>query len=338
MVTRLRPKELLGWLLSIVISLVLVIYLLRQIDLKDLVATFERLHWPSVATYLALALAGLTARALRYFLLLAGRVGLGSLMIVTLVRNLFVDLLPARIGSLAYVYVVTQRCGVPLRDGLASFLLAFVFDYLAIAPLLLLALVVVGSGLSGWWVLLALGAVVTLGALFAFYALAPTLRLAAAGCARVPKLQGLGAKAGETVESLEEIRGRGVLGKVFWVSVAVRLFKFSSYYALLHAVLVSHGFTLATLSPARVFLGIAAAEFSATLPVHAIAGLGTYQVAWTLGFTQLGFTKELAILSGFATHLLSQLHDYSLGLAALLWVMRPGYRPQKRQPYSGGRT
>lgn len=328
--TRSRGKDLLGSLVSVLISLTLVIYLLRQIDPRELLTTLERLYWPSVAIYVALSLAGLTARAYRYFLLLSGRVGLGSLMIVTLVRNLFVDLVPARIGSLAYVYVVTQRCGVPLRDGLASFLLAFVFDFLAIAPLLLLALAVVGSGVTGWWVLLFLGAVVTISSFLAYYALAPALRLIARVSARIPRLQRTGAKALETAESLREIRRRGVLGRVFWVSVAIRLFKFSSYYALLHAILVSHGFTLATLKPFHVFLGVAGAELSATLPIHSFAGFGTYEAAWTLGFTQLGFSKELAILSGFATHLLSQIHDYSLGLLALLWVMRPGYRRQRR--------
>lgn len=327
--TRSRPKDLIGSLASVVISLTLVIYLLRQIDPRQLLTTLEHLYWPSIATYVGLSLAGLIARAYRYFLLLAGRVGLGSLMIVTLVRNLFVDLLPARIGSLAYVYVVTQRCGIPLRDGLASFLLAFVFDFLAIAPLLLLALLVVGGGVTGWWVLLLLCAIVTISSVLAYHALAPALRLIAGVSAPIPRLQAVGARALETAESLGEIRRRGVLGRVFWVSVAVRLFKFSAYYALLHAVLVSHGFTLATLKPFHVLLGVAGAELSATLPIHSLAGFGTYEAAWTLGFTQLGFSKELAILSGFATHLLSQIHDYSLGLLALLWVMRPSYRPQK---------
>ena len=323
-------RDSLAWIVSFAIALALVIYLLRQIDPRDLLTTIQRLYWPSVAAYVALSLAGLAARAYRYFLLLRGQVGLGSLMIVTLVRNLFVDLLPARIGSLAYIYVVTQRCGVPLRDGLASFLLSLVFDFIAIAPLLFLAVAVVGSGMTGWWVLLLLGVLVALGALSAFYLLSPALRAVVTFCRRVPRLHVVAAKAAETEESLGEIRRLGILGKVFWVSVGVRLFKFSAYYALLHAVLVSHGFTMATLNPFSVFLGIAGAEFSANLPIHALAGFGTYEAAWTLGFTQLGFTKQIAILSGFATHLLSQVHDYSLGLAALLWVMRPGYRPQKR--------
>jgi uncharacterized membrane protein YbhN (UPF0104 family) len=72
-----------------------------------------------------------------------------------------------------------------------------------------------------------------------------------------------------------------------------------------------------------VFLGVAGAELSATLPLHSLAGFGTYEAAWTLGFTQLGMSTEIAILSGFATHLLSQVHDYGLGLLAFLWLMRP---------------
>jgi hypothetical protein len=56
---------------------------------------------------------------------------------------------------------------------------------------------------------------------------------------------------------------------------------------------------------------------SATLPIHGIAGFGTYETAWALGFGQLGLSSRVAILSGFATHLLSQLYDYSIGLLAL---------------------
>ena len=65
------------------------------------------------------------------------------------------------------------------------------------------------------------------------------------------------------------------------------------------------------------------AELSATLPIHSLAGFGTYEAAWTLAFTQLGLPTEIAVLSGFATHLLSQIHDYGLGLLAFLWIMRP---------------
>ena len=61
-------------------------------------------------------------------------------------------------------------------------------------------------------------------------------------------------------------------------------------------------------------------------PVHGIAGFGTYETAWTIGFRQLGLSSRVAILSGFATHLLSQLYDYTVGLVglatALAWSRR----------------
>lgn len=315
------------WGLSLGISAFLVWYLLRQVDPVELWEIFRRLHWPSIGIYLLLSLAGLLCRSGRYYLILAGQAGYWPLLLATLIRNMFVDLLPARIGSLSFVYIATQRLGVPLQEGLAAFLLAFVFDFLALAPLLALALLVVGGGLGGGWVVMAItGGALTLLSLLAYLALIPSLELAHRVSSRLQILSSAREKLRETAASLRRVRARGVLGWVFGISVGVRLFKFSAYYTLLHGVLVSRGYTLSTLHPLKVFLGVVGAEMSATLPIHSLAGLGTWEAAWTLGFTQLGFSKEIAILSGFATHLLSQIHEYGLGLAAFLWVMRPGFR------------
>ena len=57
-------------------------------------------------------------------------------------RNLFVDLLPARLGELSYVYLLTKRAGRPAEDGLASLFLAVLFDLIALVPLLILAILV----------------------------------------------------------------------------------------------------------------------------------------------------------------------------------------------------
>lgn len=318
------------WGLSLGISAFLIWYLLRQVDPAELWEIFRRLHWPSIGIYLLLSLAGLLCRSGRYSLILAGQAGYWPLLLATLIRNMFTDLLPARIGSLSFVYIATQRLGVPLQEGLAAFLLAFVFDFLALAPLLALALLVVGGGLGGGWVVMAItGGALTLLSLLAYLALIPSLELAHRVASRLQILSSAGQKLGETAASLRRVQARGVLGWVFGISVGVRLFKFSAYYALLHGVLVSRGYTLSTLHPLKVFLGVVGAEMSATLPIHSLAGLGTWEAAWTLGFTQLGFSKEIAILSGFATHLLSQIHDYGLGLAAFLWVMRPGFRAKQ---------
>ena len=73
----------------------------------------------------------------------------------------------------------------------------------------------------------------------------------------------------------------------------------------------------------RIFLGVVGAELAAALPIHGIAGFGTFEAAWALSFSQLGFSTEHAIMSGILAHAVSQLVEYSLGSGALLYVMRP---------------
>ncbi len=61
-----------------------------------------------------------------------------------------------------------------------------------------------------------------------------------------------------------------------------------------------------------------------------MASLGPYEAAGALGFTYwLGLPPELATLAATAFHGLSQVHDYGLGLLALLWIMAPWAGPKR---------
>jgi hypothetical protein len=72
---------------------------------------------------------------------------------------------------------------------------------------------------------------------------------------------------------------------------------------------------------------VAGAELAASLPLPTVASLGPYEAAGALGFAYwLGLPRDLAALSATAFHALSQLHDYGLGLLALLVIMAPGVR------------
>ena len=107
------------------------------------------------------------------------------------------------------------------------------------------------------------------------------------------------------------------------LSLGVRLCKFGSYYLLVLAIMAPLGYTAAGLGFFRVFLGVVSAELAAALPIPAIASFGTYEAAWAFSFSQLGFTAEHAIVTGILAHAVSQLVEYTLGGAALAYVMRP---------------
>ncbi|MGH7822606.1 MAG: lysylphosphatidylglycerol synthase domain-containing protein, partial [Candidatus Binatia bacterium] len=108
----------LRFVVSILLTAGLCFYLLRQVDVAELADWLRRVDRGLFAGYAAVSLAGLVARAARYRMLIGPRAGFFALVLVTATRNFLVDLLPARVGSLSYVYLLTRRFDVPLEPVL----------------------------------------------------------------------------------------------------------------------------------------------------------------------------------------------------------------------------
>jgi hypothetical protein len=325
------PRRWVPWVVSLGLTLGLFWYLLGQIDLAELARAARGLAVGPLAAFGILLLAGAAARALRFWLLLARTVPLRVMLAITLARNLFADLLPARLGGLSYVYLLTSRARRPAEDGFASLFLAFLFDLIAIAPLLALAALVVGGGeaVPTAWLL---AAAAVLGA--AAYGVARSAPWAAGRVAdwlgrrgpESPRLALLSGRARLAAVRLAPVKEWHAFGQIFVLSLLVRVCKFGSYYYLVLAVMTPLGYTPSGLGVFSVFLGVVGAELAGALPIHGIAGFGTYEAAWAFGFSRLGFTMEHAVISGILAHGLSQIVEYALGGAALLWLMRPRAR------------
>lgn len=324
-------KALLQWIAALLVSGGLLAYLFsaHEVDPRELGRIVREATPAGLVAFVAVSFVALILRALRYWVLLERRAGLWPVTLVTLVRNLFVDLLPARAaGAASYLYLVTARLGLPLSAGLASFALAVVLDNLAIVPLLLLALLLVGAGPLPAWAVVAGSLLILLGAAFALALLAPGLRLAGRWAHGLPgRLQGLAGLFATTAVEVERLKTRRVLGVALGLSLALRLAKFGAYYCLLQALLAGRGFPWGSLNFFQVFLTVAGSELAASLPLPTVASLGPYEVAGAYGLAfWLGIPKALAVLAASAFHLLSQVHDYGLGILALLWIMGPWAR------------
>jgi len=314
------------WILSLLISISLLTWLLRQMEPGELTGMFSSLSWNHLLLGFGAYLLGLILRALRYRVLLNRPVGLWPLIQVTQVRNMLADLLPARIGTLSYVYLAVRRFGADLGDALSSFFSVFFLDMAALVPLLGLALISLGEGSPS-----SLAGFAVIGGLL--------LAVAAAALALLPWVLGIlgriAAKGGRRWHrraegALDEMGAqyrillrRRALWPAFALSLGVRLAKYGSWYFLLLAVLSNRPGAPSSLPFPRALVGVLGAELSSALPVGGLAGFGTYEAAWTIGFGAVGFSKSLAAASGLATHLISQLIDYGLGVAALLWIYRP---------------
>jgi Tol biopolymer transport system component/uncharacterized membrane protein YbhN (UPF0104 family) len=312
------------WFISIIVSAGLLLWLFSGLDEGDVRSSFTGLHWKPAGTALLFYLAGLLFRAWRYRMLLNTPVSFGTMIQVTAVRNMFADLLPARAGTAVYVYLVVRRFGVGLGDALSSFFAVFLLDLASLAPILGVGLLSLTDAAEGATPLaLALPALLLLVAsAAALHLLGPLLSAARKLAGR----RGWREKARHVLErtgqEYADLRRRRILLPAFGVSLGVRLMKYLSWYFLLVAVL--RGIPGAPSVPfGRALVGTIGAELSSTLPVSGIGGFGTYETAWSLSFGALGFTRELAVVTGFATHVLSQVMDYGIGVLALLWIYRP---------------
>ena len=306
---------------------------------------WTRLPWIIMLIYLGTTLAQAFVRALRYRLLIAAHrpeelPGIAHIYLVTLIRNMLVDLLPARLGELSYVALMNRRYRVNAGACVASLTVSFVFDLLA-----LLALVVgvlgyqqLNQGLVGRLpvAVFALG-LISFVALIGIY---PLSRWLAPPISQYLDRPGAGRSAaylGRLIalvnDALQSTARTGILFTTMIYSMGVRCIKYTGLYLLFGAVVVAFGESgfLTSSSVGTVLAALLSAEGAASLPLPAFMGFGVYEAGGTAALSMLGMSAGVALGIMLAVHILSQIIDYSVGgLATLIFInMTPKSADQK---------
>ena len=79
--------------------------------------------------------------------------------------------------------------------------------------------------------------------------------------------------------------------------------------------LLARGFGLPpSIDLPRAVFGAGMAVATNLLPINALAGLGTHEVGWVLGFGLLGIERDLAFSTGVSVHLVQVLNVCLMGL------------------------
>ncbi len=329
--------------LSAVVTILLFWLLFSRIRAEDVMSTLSRIYVPGVLIYMAVALAGAWLRAWRYkWLLRPQPIGWGNILMVTFIRNSLIDLLPARLGSLSFIYVLNRRLSFAFEAAASTFVVAFVFDFLTLSPFLITALLAAGLGANAASTpaLLAVSAVFLVAMGFLFWNIVPLSRLSLAIFRRLlnffkadqKEFARLAVEKLElTIQSLAAIQQRKIFLPMLILSLFIRLAKYISIYFLFFALLRSHGFSLVDLSFWTFILGVSGAELSSALPIKGLAGFGTWESAWALTFGLMNFETRLAVVSGIGIHLITNVFEYSLGIASILVLAWPYLRKKRHE-------
>lgn len=335
MLKKRKRKPFVSFLISIAVSAVLVACLVSAIEEGSLTQLFRGIFWPAFLAYLFFTFIGFFLRSLRYSWLIGpGKVGLLPLFLVTLIRQVFVDLLPMKVGELSYVIILKKRFGIPVETGLSSMMAVFLLDAICALALLLISLVIIGKiSFEILPVALLPFAAGFLGLLFLF--LLCLDRILARGAQWGRQLmssnqrpltgwrQTLVDKTAKVAEELAALKEKKIYFSTFLLSLLIRVMKYLALYSVLYSLVRSQGILLSQLNFFKVLVGVAGAEVSAFLPVQGLAGFGTWESAWAITFQWIGFTRDLAILSGFGTHLATQVTEYILGALCLTLLFLP---------------
>lgn len=343
-----RPGTLLSLLLSAALTAGLFYYLSRETSWQDWIDLYRRLDLACFAAFLGLFLASMLLKAMRYQILLGASGSqnpppLSDLVTLTFVSNLFVDLLPARSGSLAYIVFLNRKLKVELPACFSSFAFSFIFDMIGMLPLFLLAIIIHGisTGRQDYllWALLGALALISLAALALMEKVLRLMGriLARLAMGRAGRLWDLAERlAGELeriAEDITQVKRRGVYGRLLVLSVVIRLFKYVGLYLLVVGLAQQFGpQVVGKLGFGVVLFALIAAEATASLPVSGIAGFGAYEGVMMATLAAAGLDGKQAALLSFGLHLLTQVIDYSLGSLCLFRLSlinrkRPGRSP-----------
>lgn len=328
-------KKIIPILISLTLSVVLIGILINQINTNDLVQTFRNIYWPPLMVFVAVSLLAAIMRAGRYKLLLTpSAISWKNILQVTFIRNLFIDLFPARIGSLSYIYLLNRRLQFSFESAAATFVMALIFDFLTLSPFLILSILLAGLGSTGipTSTLMITAGFFFMAVVFIFWKLIPLIILLSQALDLLLNVFQLQSKkwavltTGKirlTIESLQTLYKKKIYGRILSLSILIRMAKYGSLYFLLFALLHSHGFSLQNLNFFKTILGITGAELSSALPIKGLGGFGTWESAWALTFRLLRFDPQLAVISGIGVHLITNIYEYFLGIVSIIFISLP---------------
>jgi len=313
-------KKIIAKLSAIVITVVLVAILLSQINLSDIVTTLTSIEPIYIVIGFILYLCTYFFRALRFHILLNNKVSIKHLFSIVCVHNMANNILPARTGEISYVYLSKKLHNIPVGEGVASLMVARVFDLITISFLFFLSTIFIRdlpdmASTIMWlivglfvFVLLLFLALVFFGEMFI-----DIIRRVANGinALRFSSVQYLLRKGDETVQSFKLMKSKNLFGCVFVTSVILWCFQYLILYILANAMGISLAFWC-------MILALTFAFFTTVLPIQTIGGFGIIEGGWALGFMIMGVSKEMAICSGFSFHIVLLLFTLVLGTLGLV--------------------
>ena len=311
-------KQTFSKLAALIVTLALLAILLSQIEVADVVDTLTGIDPVYLVAGFGLYVLSYFFRALRFYLLLNREVGIKDLFNIVCIHNMVNNLLPARTGELSFVYLLKKRHTKTVGTGAATLIIARLFDMITILTLFLLSTLSVSSLFNIYVEVRYIAVALIVGIMLVLLtiihrgpAFVTSLRRIANyfGMDKVCFVDYIFKKMDETIESFSDMHRSTFIWSAL-VSILIWIVLYSMNYTLITAMGIDMNFLI-------VLFASTFAIITTILPVQGIGGFGTFESGWVIGSIAVGLTREAAVSSGFALHLIGLFYVLVLGIMGM---------------------
>lgn len=288
------------YIISGILSLILLVYLLLNLDWTILKAAFSDLRWGWLGLALAAYIVNIFLRALRFSnLIYTRKVSWLDIVPVSALHNILMYLLPAKTGDVTYVFLAKERLNLSLPEGTATLLAARFYDFSVVALFLAILLPFTRDEMPSWiyQASLVYCLIVLVGAL----GILLFIRFSPPGSeeTEIPEKKNLFIRLRQAwnkfIAGLREIQAHGAHLRTALITALIWLCVYTNFYAatlsmglpvtFYHIVLISLVMIPLTL-----------------LPLQGFANIGTHEIGWTSVLVAFQYPYETALAIAAGSH------------------------------------
>lgn len=308
-------------IISILITSVIIILFFTQISLKDLYSILKKTDplWALLgAGFYILAT---FFRALRFkWLIYTREIPINELFKISVFYNFSIMILPSKLGELSFPYLLNKISGRSITEGLASLIASRIYDFFILLVIFLITFPSFQAYFKTSSFFNYLTLIISIFLIFIlFFHIEKLLQVISTllkmlSQRRVFKnwrsWQWIKKKINEFAEDFYAIKAKKNKLKVLSSGLMSWILIFLTFYSFLRGF----GINLPLLN---VVFSSSLAIMTSAIPLGAIGNWGMLELGWTAGFLIAGLSREDAIASGFAVHIL--IFSVCLIVATISW-------------------
>lgn len=311
------------YIVSGVISAILLVYLLINLDWKILRTAFSNIQWHWLILALLAYFINIALRAIRFSnLIYTQKIHWLEIVPVSAVHNIMMYLLPAKTGDVAYIFLAKNKLNLSLTEGTTTLLAARFYDFSVVALTLTMLLPFARSEMPEWifqsafiyCVLVLSGAI----GILIFLKITKNSSDHENIEEHVTRLQKIKNAWNKFITGLREIQSHGAHAKIAILTAGIWLCLYSNFYFAAKSIGLPVSFYhIIIISIVMIPLTL--------LPLQGFANIGTHEIGWASVLIAFNYPYQTALTIAAGSHfvlLISVLLSGGLAFFVAQWILK----------------